>query len=277
MAPTEPPLSPAARDRYLARVGFGGALAATADTLRALHRAHLLAIPYENLDIHLGRTLSLDPEVIFDKLVVQRRGGWCYEMNGLFARVLDSLGFDVHYLSGAVGRAARGDSVEGNHLVLLVTLDRPWIVDVGFGDGFLEPLPLVPGDYHQGFLDYRVAQVGARWIVYCHEYAGADSFDFTLAPRRLADFSRQCHELQTSPESSFVKNTVCQRFVPGGFVTLRGAVLRHVTAAGVTTHTVTRAREYCDVLRDTFGLEPRGIEALFPRIQARHREWLASQ
>lgn len=276
MAPTQPPLPPAARDRYLARIGYVGALSPDIEVLRALHRAHLLAIPYENLDIHLGRTLTLDPHAIFEKLVVDRRGGWCYEMNGLFGRVLESLGFEVRYLSGAVGRVTRGESAEGNHLVLLVTLDRPWIVDVGFGDGFLEPLPLEQGDYRQGFLDFRVMQVDERWVVYSHEYSGADSFDFTLEPRVLADFSHQSHELQTSPASGFVQTTVCQRFVEDGIVTLRGAVLRHVTVHGVTARTIERADEYVDLLRDEFGLAPRGAAALFPRVWARHQEWLAA-
>ena len=175
-------------------------------TLRALHRAHLLAIPYENLDIHLGRQITLDPEATFTKLVDERRGGWCFEMNGLFGRVLETLGFDIRYLSGAVGRATSGWRAQGNHLVLLVRLDRPWIADVGFGDGFLTPLPLEPGTYSQGFLQYRVARDGPRWTVHSHEFGGAEGFDFTLTARTLDQFGMQCRELQTSPESSFVKS-----------------------------------------------------------------------
>ena len=139
-------------ERYFARVGYDGAREPTLATLTALHRAHLLAIPYENLDIHLGRPLTLDRGAMFRKLVDERRGGWCYEMNGTLGQVLAAMGFDVRYVSGAVHRATRGDAALGNHLVLIVTLNRPWIVDVGFGDGFIEPLPLEPGTYRQGFL-----------------------------------------------------------------------------------------------------------------------------
>ena len=110
---------------YFARIGYAGPTAPTLEVLRAVHRAHLLSIPYENLDIHLGLPVSLDPEAIARKLVDERRGGWCFEMNGLLGRVLETLGFEVRYLSGAVGRAARGWRAQGNHLVLLVTLDRP--------------------------------------------------------------------------------------------------------------------------------------------------------
>jgi N-hydroxyarylamine O-acetyltransferase len=178
-------------------------------------------------------------------------------MNGVFGRVLETLGFEVRYLSGAVGRATRGWRAQGNHLVLLVGLDRRWIADVGFGDGFLTPLPLEPGNYWQGFLQYRVSRDGPRWHVQSHEFGGADGFDFTLTPRALDEFGAQCRELQTSPESSFVKSTVCERFVPTGLVMLRGAVLREVSAGGVTTHVVQDAAEYDRALRDRFDLAGR--------------------
>ena len=94
--------------RYFARVGYTGSRETTLETLAGLHKAHLLTIPYENLDIHLGRPLSLDPSAIFARLVEARRGGWCYEMNGLFGCVLASMGFDVRFVSGAVDRVTRG-------------------------------------------------------------------------------------------------------------------------------------------------------------------------
>jgi len=99
------PLSLQQLDRYVARIGYRGPRDPTLGTLRALHRAHLLAIPYENLDIHLGRQLTLDPEAMFTKLVDERRGGWCYEMNGLLGRVLETLGFDVHKVVSGFGTA----------------------------------------------------------------------------------------------------------------------------------------------------------------------------
>lgn len=275
MTPQLPPLSAADIDRYLARVRYTGSLGVSMETLTALHRAHLLAIPYENLDIHLGRPLTLDAAHIFHKIVNEQRGGWCYEMNGLFGRVLQSIGFDVRYVAGAVGRATRGDSVEGNHLVLIVTLEEPWIADVGFGDAFIDPLPLEPGTYRQGYLDYAVEQQGERWIVHVHQYAGTGSFDFTLEPRAMSYFARQCHELQTSPDSGFVRTTVCQRFVPGGIITLRGAVLRRVTSDGVLDHTLADAAEYQSVLDEQFDLRIEGAETLFPRVWERHLAWSA--
>ena len=267
-------LTSAQLQRYLDRVHYRGSLRPTTETLTGLHRAHLLSIPYENLDIHLGRPLTLDADAIFTKLVDERRGGWCYEMNGLFCRVLDTLGFAVHRVSGAVGRARRGDRAEGTHLVLIVSIDEtPWIADVGFGDGFLEPLPLRPGEYRQDFLEFRITREGERWTVHSHEFSGADQFDFTTEARTLEWFGPQCHELQTSPESGFVQKTVCQRFLPDGILTLRGAVLRQVTKHGALDRVITHADEYAKVLADRFDLRIPAAESLFAIVWERHLAW----
>lgn len=266
-----PSLSDAQIARYVARLGYAGPRDASLRTLRDLHRAHLLAIPFENLDIHLGVPITLDPDAMFVKLVDEQRGGWCFEMNGVFGRVLETLGFDVRYLSAAVGRARGGWRAQGNHLALLVTLDRPWIVDVGFGDGFLTPLPLETGHYSQGMFEFRVSRDGPRWRVDNHAFGAADGFDFTLTGRRLDDFAAQCLELQTSPESPFVATVGCARFVPGGLVTLRGATVRDVRANGATTTAIDDAATFDRVLRDVFNIRIDGVEALWPAIHARHR------
>lgn len=259
---------------YLARIGYQAELAPSVETLRALHRAHLLAITYENLDLHLGRRLPLGPEAAFDKLVTRRRGGWCYEMNGLFAWALEALGFEVRLLAGGVGWERLGEGARGNHLALLVALDQPYLADVGFGDGILEPLPLVPGTYRQGFLEFRLEQAGGRWILHQHAGAGAPSFDFTLDPWRWADFAARAEELQTSPDSGFVQKTVCQRHRDSGVVTLRGAVLRTLTAAGVSQHVVGSAGEYAEVLQREFDLSIPEAPALWEVVCARHLAWI---
>lgn len=261
--------------RYFARIGYSGPRDVSAATLHAVHRAHLLAIPYENLDIHLGRPLTLDRAAMVRKLVDERRGGWCYEMNGVLGQVLETLGFTVSYVGGAVGRAARGDAALDNHLVLIVTVDRPWIVDVGFGDGFLEPLPLESGAYRQGFFEYRVTRSGDWWRVHNHAFGGADGYDFTTVPRRLEDFGERCHDLQTSAQSPFVTSTVCERFTAHGLVMLRSATLKTVTAGGVATDTIGDAASYAGVLHRHFGLAPAGLDALWPRVWARHLAWQA--
>lgn len=259
---------------YLDRIGHADPPTPTLATLTSIHRAHLRAISYENLDIHLGRTLTLGAEAAYRKIVVGGRGGWCYEMNGLLAWALREIGFEVEYLAGAVARETGSPTAEMNHLVLLVRLDRPYLADVGFGDGFLEPVPLTPGRYRQGFLEFGIEQLGEWWRVRNHPAGSAPSFDFTLLPRRLEEFAARCHQLQTSPDSPFVQRTVCQRHGPEGIRTLRGAVFRRLTAEGVAERIVESAEDYRQTLGLEFGLRVDGVEALWDLVWQRHLEWI---
>ncbi|MEJ0023684.1 MAG: arylamine N-acetyltransferase [Alphaproteobacteria bacterium] len=124
---------------YFRRIGYDGGVEPDLETLTGVHRAHLLAVPYENIDVALRRPVTRDPAAAFDKIVTRGRGGWCYEMNGLLGWALEEIGFPSRAWPGGVGRATFGDESVGNHLVLRVDLDRPYIADVGFGDGFLSP------------------------------------------------------------------------------------------------------------------------------------------
>lgn len=260
---------------YFERVRYRGSGAPTLETLNALHRAHVFNIPYENLDIHLGRTLHLDSAHIFQKLVRARRGGWCYEMNGVFAWALRELGFRVKLLAGTVVREGV-ERMHGDHLVLLVELDQPYVADVGFGDGLIEPLPLVQGTYQQRFLEFRLEHRGERWLFHNHEYGGARCFDFDLVEREIAGFAMRCTQLQTAPSSGFVQKTVVQRFTDDGLVTLRGAVLRTVTATGISDHVITSAPEFDHTLRAVFDLQIPEAEQLWERVWQRHLVWVQS-
>ena len=123
---------------YTQRIHYTGSLQPTLEVLRALHKAHMLAVPFENLDIHLGRPLSLEPETLYHKIVEEKRGGFCYELNGLFAFLLKEMGFTVDLLSAQV-KSQNGFGAPFDHLLLLVHLEEDWLVDVGFGASFLEP------------------------------------------------------------------------------------------------------------------------------------------
>ena len=263
---------------YLTRIGFEGSPRVDRDTLGRLHRGHLQSIPYENFDVALGRGASRDLELVFDKLVTRRRGGWCYEMCGLFAWAIGELGFAVTPLAGGVERVTRGDSAVGNHLVLLVDLDRRYLCDVGFGDGLLEPIELVPGVYRQTFLEFRLELLGAGqgdgawWRLHNHPEGGASSFDFQLDRAEESLLDERCLWLQTSPESSFVQNVVAQRHVGDGLVMLRGKVLKRVTEAGVTRRELGSGDELVETLAEVFDLDLPEAAALWPAIEARHLE-----
>ena len=257
---------------YLDRIGFQGEARPDLATLRAVHRAHLLAIPYENLDVQLGRPLTTDPAAAFDKIVTRRRGGWCYEMNGLFGWALSEVGFSVTRMAGAVLRCDRGDAAVGNHLILRVDLDDgPWLADVGFGDGPSEPYAIAVGGFRHDFRDFRLEdQTGGWWRLHNFEGGATPSFDFRAAPAGEDRLAEVCAWLQSAPDSPFVQNVVCQRLREDAVLQLRGRVLRTVTSGGVETRTIWSAEEFVAVLRDSFDLDMPEAASLWPRICARH-------
>lgn len=259
-------------DAYLARIGLQDRPSADLAGLAALHRAHLRAIPYENLDVQLGRIVTLDRAAIFDKLVTRKRGGWCYEMNGLFGWALGELGFRVTRATGAVMRALRGAASDGNHLVLKVELGEGlYLADVGFGDGPIDPIAITPNTFISNGFSFSVSQVDEDWWrLHNHPAGGVDSFDFNLAPADEAQLSRQCRWLQSADESPFVQNVICQRFTADGLAVLRGRVLRHVTPQGVSERVIANAAAFVAVLREVFDLDMPEAAALWPAVKARH-------
>lgn len=208
---------------YFDRINYHGHTAPTLETLRGLHRAHLLAVPFENLDIHLGRPIVLDEAALFDKIVTQRRGGFCYEQNGLFAAVLRGLGFDITLIEARVYGASGEPGLPFDHLALIVLLGGRWLVDVGFGDSFMEPLRLDTSDDQPQDGDlYRLTHDGAQGL-HARCKAGEkwrDEYEFSLTPRRLSDFSDACYYHQTSEESWFTRKRVCSVATPEGRITL---------------------------------------------------------
>lgn len=257
---------------YLERIGFEGTPRADLETLKKMHRGHVENIPYENLDVQFGRTVSRDPEAIFDKLVTRRRGGWCYEMNGLLSWALREVGFDVMHMAGGVMRAVGGDGLVGNHLVLQVNLDRPYMADVGFGDGLIEPVPIEQGPIRQKFFSFALEDLGQGWWRFHNDpRGGAASFDFQTARADESLLDGKCEWLQREPASPFVQNAVVQRHLPDGLAVMRGRVLK-TTERDVRTHEIETARDYVATLERVFGLDLPEAEALWPKIEARHTE-----
>jgi N-hydroxyarylamine O-acetyltransferase len=208
---------------YLDRIAYTGPIAPTIEVLRGLHRAHMMSVPFENLDIALNRRIACDENAFIQKIVERRRGGFCYELNGAFAGLLREIGFKVTLLSARVPRDDGSDSPEFDHLVLRVDLEEPWLADVGFGDSFVDPLRLRPGAEQQqdGWI-YRVVDCADSL---CMERADRDAvwkrqYSFTLTPRSLNDFAAMCHHHQTSPESPFIHKSICSMATLGGRITV---------------------------------------------------------
>ena len=242
---------------YLDRIGYSGPIEATAENLRGLHRAHLLAVPFENLDISLGRKILVEGETILRKIVGLRRGGFSYELNSAFAGLLRALGFEVTLLSARVARSDGGEGPEFDHLALRVDLEEAWLADVGFGDSFLEPLRL-EGDVEQSDPagTFRLVQDGGRWYMQKRASDGnwTAQYSFSLLPRRLEEFSDMCHVHQTSPESSFTQKRICSRATADGRITLSEMKLI-VTSSGRREETRIGSEEECQkILQREFGI-----------------------
>ena len=253
---------------YLERINYPGSLAPTAETLRELQVAHLLAVPFENLSIHVGQPIVLENDALFTKIVENRRGGFCYEANGLFAELLRALGFDVAMLSAEVANAEGEFGPDFDHMALMVLpLDssaRRWLVDVGFGDSFREPLLLdEPGEQVQGTRAYRIlsSSSDATYLVLMQRDAGDEwkaQYRFTLQTRTYADFAEMCRYHQTSPRSHFTRSRICSRATEEGRITLSD--MRFITTSKSDARQVRQERtlqseeEYTAILREQFGI-----------------------
>lgn len=208
---------------YLERINYQGRPAPTAETLRALQVAHLLTVPFENLSIHAGQAIVLDDAALFTKIVTNRRGGFCYEANGLFAALLRALGFEVTMLSAGVADASGEFGPDFDHMALMVQLQQRWLVDVGFGDSFLEPLLLDERrEQRQGSRAYRIVPDGNRLVLMRRDgdEEPKAQYRFTLRPHTFADYAEMCRYHQTSPDSHFTRGRICSRATEQGRITL---------------------------------------------------------
>jgi N-hydroxyarylamine O-acetyltransferase len=266
-------------DAYLGRIGLTDRPPPTLEGLKALHRAHLAAIPYENFDVQLGRPVTIAVPAIYDKIVGRRRGGWCYEMNGLFGWALGELGFKVTRATGAVMRAAAGDAVIGNHLVLRVDLpEGVHLADVGFGDGPNEPFAVREGTFDSNGFPYAVVRTGdGWWRLVNHPAGGAASFDFDPHPADETRLAAKCDELQTAETSVFVQNAVAFRQTPGAIDVLRGRVALRIRPDGIGKRLIENADDLVATLKDVFALDLPEAAGLWDKIAARHEQVMAER
>jgi N-hydroxyarylamine O-acetyltransferase len=259
---------------YLQRINYRGSLDATAQTLQQLQLAHLLTVPFENLSIHSAEPIILDDDALFEKIVVRRRGGFCYELNGLFAALLRELGFEVASLSAGVANAEGIFGPDFDHMTLLVTTKEPgstvrWLADVGFGDSFREPLLLDSRDEQaQGIRMYQIVSDEAHLIM-MQRHDGDEwkaQYRFTLQPHNYADYAEMCRYHQTSPQSHFTRARVCTRATPEGRLTLSEMrLITTIDGKERTEQLLTNEDEYTSVMEKHFGIEmKRGARASLP-------------
>jgi N-hydroxyarylamine O-acetyltransferase len=210
------PLAPPDLDAYLRRIGYAGGLEPGAGTLADLHLAHSTRIPFENLDVLLGRPIRLDAPSLQAKLVTGGRGGYCFEHNLLFASVLHTLGFTVTPLAARV-RYRTPVILPRTHMLLLVRAGGvDWLTDVGFGgEGLLLPVPLRANEPCRQFgWTYRLVEHGHGWALQTlRDGDWIDMYAFTLEPQEMADYEMANHYVSTHPKSRFVQTLTAQ--LPG--------------------------------------------------------------
>ncbi len=194
-------------ERCLQRLDYDGTRDPSLSTLRSLQLAFLLHVPFENLDIFLGREIVLPSGAVFEKIVDRKRGGVCYELNILFFDLLTALGFSVDYVSARMVKKA-GIGPEYDHMVLIAKLERDYLVDVGHGHFCREPLSINGENISSaGGYEYRVDRYGKEYALYSRHMNAAWSprFIFSRSPRHCFEFEKMNHFHQTSPDSPFTR------------------------------------------------------------------------
>jgi N-hydroxyarylamine O-acetyltransferase len=245
-------------DAYLARIGAPRPAGTSRTDLAALHTAHPRAVPFEDYDIHLGVPLSLDPDRLFDKIVTRHRGGYCYELNGLFAALLSELGFEATLCSAFEIDDAGERGPELDHLRLLVrTDDGPFLADVGNGAAWTEPVPLEPGTHGRT----RLHRNGELWWADRRTFGGGWERDWawTLQPREPAEFLPRCRYHENDPRSHFVNRRLAALATADGRISIVNGVLKETAGDRQTERTLDPDEERA-VLADRFGIDLGGRE-----------------
>jgi N-hydroxyarylamine O-acetyltransferase len=277
---------------YLARLGVRDAEPPSAWALADLHARHLECVPYENLDIQIGRPTSVDGADAARRIVRDRRGGYCFHLNAALGILLDALGYTVARHRGTVQPADGPPSTSLNHLILhvhdLPTDDHPdgtWWADIGLGDGFTRPLPLRDGLWDDAPWVYGLTAsptYAGGWRL-VQEPAGAFGLaDADTSPPDPKELAAAHARLSASEDSGFVRTATAQRRHAGGFVVLRSCALSRIDAFGTTTEIIDRPDDWFAALADLFDLRledlaAAGRQALWERVRAQHEAWAAEQ
>ena len=244
-------------EQYLRRIEYVGSREPCSVALRGLHRQHLFTVPFENLDIALKTPIFLDLASLYDKIVRRHRGGFCYELNGLFCELLIALGFRVQMLSARVRRDDGGFGPEFDHMLLRVDLQEPWLVDVGFGDSFVDPIVFRAGGADQvNGHRYLVSPFGDEWQLLREDEKGkAPLYIFRDVPRQIGEYEEMSKFHQTSPESGFTKRWICSKATPDGRITVANRRLIIAGGGGREESVLGTDDEVRRCLSNHFGIE----------------------
>lgn len=257
--------------RYFARIGYSGTTSVTLDTLRALVLAHAQSIPFESVSPYTGSPVRLDLASLEDKLINRRRGGYCFEQNLLLSDVLRQLGFRVTGLAARVmWNGAPWTQMPRSHMLILVDLGAPYVVDVGFGGLTLTGALELRADIEQRtpHEDFRLLHDDSELIMQARIRAEwRPLYRFDLQPQLATDYEPVNWYLSTHPESRFVKNLIAARVTPDRrYTLLNGELAIHHLGGDTERRTIESAEELVDVLESTFLIDvpkdPGSVEKL---------------
>lgn len=246
---------------YLKRIGLTKIEKPSLSWLSCLQTNHILSVPFETLSIHRDdETVSLESDLLFEKIVERRRGGFCYELNGLFAELLEAVGFEVTRISAKVYSEAKDEfGPEFDHMALLVHLDKKYLVDVGFGNQLRIPLVMPNGDAEDAEGRFRIVRNLHGIDDYMYEKMEdgqwLPKYRFSSMPRDITEFAPMCHWQQTSPDSHFTVQPLCSQATETGRKTLVPKRFI-VTDLNQTEATPVRSTEdYNKLLKEHFGID----------------------
>ncbi len=246
-------------EKYLHRISYSGSLEPRLDVLKKLQIKHLLSIPFENLDIHNNTQIELSIDRVFEKIVIQNRGGFCYELNGIFFELLIALNFSAKRISARVFNKNKGYGEEFDHFAIIVSFnDEEYLVDVGFGDFTFEPLKLVLDEIQNDKNgEYIIDKYDDRYFRVNKVENGNNTpeYIFKTDKRALKDYREMCIYHQTSPNSHFTIKRLISLPTENGRITISGNKLK-ITEFGSTSETEIKSEtEFKKLLNDLFNIK----------------------
>ena len=242
---------------YLSRIEIEKIKEPSLNFLSELQNKHLLSIPFEDLDIPDRNRIELDLQKIYQKIIPSKRGGFCYELNGLFHWLLISLGFNVEMLSARVYNSHSNEfGPEFDHMTLLVHLEKDYLTDVGFGDSFRIPIEMPEGDCQDVSGHYRIIKKGIELFELQREN-GVDweiQYSFSTIPRNFSDYKKMCAFQQDNPASHFRTRMLCTIATEKGRVTLSNNSFT-ISEKGIKKREELKSKEEFDFfLKKYFGI-----------------------
>lgn len=243
-------------DDYLKRINYNGSLDVSLETLNLIHKCHLYNIPFENLDVINNTPIILTHEHLFEKIVTNKRGGFCYELNGLFYYLLQALGF---YVTRIAVRVFNDDGIPGQnfgHLALIVKLQNDYLVDVGFGDNFILPLQITNDIIQKDETGYYCIQQYDQKHYILKRSTDKISFDkkytFTTSARKFEEFTEACHYTSNSPKSHFTQKKIVSLPTKYGRLTLNNEKFIETINGNQKETTINNDKEFLTFLKEKF-------------------------